>query len=77
MAEIFYDDAADFSLVRAAKVGIVGYGSQGRAHTLNLRDSGVSVQVGLPETSRSRQRVKDDGVTVDTVPRLRPGRTRS
>jgi ketol-acid reductoisomerase len=70
MAEIFYDDAADFSLVRAAKVGIVGYGSQGRAHTLNLRDSGVAVQVGLPESSRSRQRVKDDGVTVDTVTKV-------
>ncbi len=70
MAEIFYDDSADFSLVRAAKVAIVGYGSQGRAHTLNLRDSGVSVQVGLPETSRSRQRVKDDGVTVDTVAKV-------
>ncbi len=70
MAEIFYDDSADLSLVRAAKVAIVGYGSQGRAHTLNLRDSGVSVQVGLPETSRSRQRVKDDGVTVDTVAKV-------
>jgi len=70
MAEIFYDDSADFSLVRAAKVGIVGYGSQGRAHTLNLRDSGIAVQVGLPETSRSRQRVKDDGVTVDTVAKV-------
>ena len=70
MAEIYYDDSADFSLVRAAKVAIVGYGSQGRAHTLNLRDSGVSVRVGLPETSRSRQRVKDDGVTVDTVAKV-------
>ena len=70
MAQIFYDDNADISLVRAAKVAIVGYGSQGRAHTLNLRDSGVAVQVGLPETSRSRARVKADGVTVDTVSKV-------
>jgi ketol-acid reductoisomerase len=70
MAEIFYDDSADLALARAAKIAIVGYGSQGRAHALNLRDSGVSVQVGLPETSRSRQRVKDDGLTVDTVAKV-------
>ena len=70
MAQIFYDDDADISLVRAAKIAVVGYGSQGRAHALNLRDSGVAVQVGLPETSRSRERVKADGVTVDTVAKV-------
>ncbi len=70
MAEILYDDAADISLVRAAKVAIVGYGSQGRAHALNLRDSGVAVQVGLHDGSRSRQKVKDDGVTVDSVAKV-------
>lgn len=70
MAQIYYDDAADLALVRSAKVAIIGYGSQGRAHALNLRDSGVSVRVGLPETSRSRQRVKDDGLVVDTVAKV-------
>ena len=54
MATMYYDDAADLSLVRAKKVAVIGYGSQGHAHALNLRDSGVSVRVGLPATSRSR-----------------------
>ena len=43
MAQIFYDKDADLSLVRATKVAIIGYGSQGHAHALNLRDSGVEV----------------------------------
>ena len=48
MAKMYYDDAADLALIQAKKVAVIGYGSQGHAHALNLRDSGVSVRVGLP-----------------------------
>ena len=54
MASLYYDDSANLSLIQAKKVAIIGYGSQGHAHSLNLRDSGVSVRVGLPEGSASR-----------------------
>jgi ketol-acid reductoisomerase len=57
MATMYYDDAADLSLIQTRKVGIIGYGSQGHAHALNLKDSGASVRVGLPATSRPRRRV--------------------
>jgi ketol-acid reductoisomerase len=67
MAQIFYDDAADLSLVQATKVAIIGYGSQGHAHALNLRDSGVDVSVGLHEGSRSAERAKAEGLRVDSV----------
>jgi ketol-acid reductoisomerase len=66
MATIYYDTHAAPELVRARKVAIIGYGSQGHAHALNLRDSGVTVKVGLPATSRSRARALADGV--DVVP---------
>ena len=46
MAKIYYDDSADIGLIQAKKVAIIGYGSQGHAHALNLKDSGVSVKVG-------------------------------
>src|SRR6516225_698599 len=68
MAQIFYDDSADLSLVRATKVAIVGYGSQGHAHALNLRDSGVEVRVGLQEDSRSRERAQAESLNVLSVP---------
>ena len=55
MAKMYYDDAADLAVIRGKKVAILGYGSQGHAHALNLKDSGVDVRVGLPATSRSRQ----------------------
>ncbi len=67
MAQIFYDDAADLSLVQATKVAIIGYGSQGHAHALNLRDSGVDVRVGLHQGSRSAERAKAQGLRVDSV----------
>ncbi|MGQ0737089.1 MAG: ketol-acid reductoisomerase [Acidobacteriota bacterium] len=67
MATIYYDRDASQSLVLSKKVAIIGYGSQGHAHALNLRDSGVEVRVGLPEASRSRARAQADGVTVTTV----------
>ena len=51
MAEIFYDDGADLSVIQGRNVAVLGYGSQGHAHALSLRDSGVDVRVGLPEGS--------------------------
>jgi len=66
MANLYYDKDADLSLVQGKKVAIIGYGSQGHAHALNLRDSGVSVVVGLPEGSASRARAEKDGVAIKT-----------
>ena len=65
-AEIFYDDDADLSLIQAKKVAVLGYGSQGHAHALSLRDSGCEVRVGLPEGSKSRPRAEAEGLTVTT-----------
>ncbi|MBI3687057.1 MAG: ketol-acid reductoisomerase [Actinobacteria bacterium] len=66
MAEIFYDDDADLSLIQQRRVAVLGYGSQGHAHALSLRDSGVAVRVGLPEGSRSRAKAEAEGLTVVT-----------
>ena len=54
MAEIFYDKDADLSLIQGKKVAVIGYGSQGHAHSLNLKDSGVDVVVGLKADSKSK-----------------------
>ena len=67
MATMYYDDAADLALIRGKKVAVIGYGSQGHAHALNLKDSGVSVRVGLPATSRSRAKAQAAGLTVGDV----------
>jgi ketol-acid reductoisomerase len=67
MATMYYDKDADLSLIQGRKVAIIGYGSQGHAHALNLRDSGVSVRVGLPATSRSRAKAQAAGLTVGEV----------
>ena len=67
MAVIHYDNTASLDLVRARKVAIVGYGSQGHAHALNLRDSGVDVRVGLHATSVSRAKAQSAGLRVLTV----------
>jgi ketol-acid reductoisomerase len=67
MATMFYDKDADLSLIQGKKVAIIGYGSQGHAHALNLQDSGVSVRVGLPATSRSREKARAAGLTVGDV----------
>jgi ketol-acid reductoisomerase len=64
--EIFYDDDADLSIVQGRTVAVLGYGSQGHAHALSLRDSGVDVRVGLPEGSRSRGRAEEEGLRVLT-----------
>src|SRR5215470_1686972 len=66
MANLYYDDSADLALIQAKKVAIIGYGSQGHNHSLNLRDSGVQVRVGLPETSASRAKAEKEGLTVNT-----------
>src|SRR5580693_7579759 len=67
MATMYYDDAADLALIRGKKVAVIGYGSQGHAHALNLRDSGVSVRVGLAPSSHSRAKAKEAGLTVGDV----------
>ena len=67
MAKMHYEDDADLGAVTSKKVAIVGYGSQGHAHALNLRDSGVSVRVGLPASSKSRAKAEAAGLTVDSV----------
>ncbi len=64
MATIYYDDDADLSLIQGKKVAVLGYGSQGHAHALNLRDSGVDVRVGLRPGSTSRQRAEEQGLVV-------------
>ena len=66
MAEIFYDDDADLSIIQSRHVAVLGYGSQGHAHALSLRDSGVDVRVGLPEGSKSREKAENDGLRVLT-----------
>ena len=66
MAEIFYDDDADLSIIQGRKVAVLGYGSQGHAHALSLRDSGVDVRIGLPEGSKSRAKAEADGLRVPT-----------
>ncbi|MFL6121576.1 NAD(P)-dependent oxidoreductase, partial [Actinophytocola sp.] len=65
--EIFYDDDADLSIIQNRRVAVVGYGSQGHAHALSLRDSGVEVRIGLPEGSKSRAKAEEEGLTVQTV----------
>src|ERR1700676_3775070 len=64
MAKLYYDNSADLALIQGKKVAIIGYGSQGHAHSLNLRDSGVSVRVGLPTGSASIAKAQKEGLTV-------------
>jgi ketol-acid reductoisomerase len=67
VAQMFYDDDADLSLIQGKNVAVLGYGSQGHAHALSLRDSGVDVRVGLPEGSRSRAKAEAEGLRVLTA----------
>ena len=64
MAKIYYDKDVDVSRLKGRTVAVIGYGSQGHAHALNLRDSGVSVVVGLHDTSASAARARAEGLTV-------------
>ncbi|MGJ3509251.1 ketol-acid reductoisomerase [Enemella sp. A6] len=63
---MFYDDDADLSIIQGRNVAIIGYGSQGHAHALSLRDSGVDVRVGLQEGSSSRAKAEAEGLRVVT-----------
>ncbi len=65
-AKIYYDSDANLALIQSRTVAIIGYGSQGHAHALNLRDSGVNVVVGIREGA-SRDRARRDGLTVMDV----------
>ncbi len=66
MAEMFYDDDADLSLIQGKSVAVIGYGSQGHAHSLSLRDSGVDVRIGLQPGSKSREKAEAEGLRVLT-----------
>ena len=67
-AQIWYENDGDLSVLEGKKVAIIGYGSQGHAHALNLRDSGVDVVVGLRPTSKSVEHAKEQGLEVKSVP---------
>jgi len=67
MAKTYYDQDADLSLIQSKKVAIIGYGSQGHAHALNLKDSGVHVKVGLAANSKSIAKAQNAGLEVGTV----------
>ena len=64
--KIYYQEDCDVSVVKGHRVAIIGYGSQGHAHALNLKDSGVEVCVGLYEGSKSREKAEKQGITVKT-----------
>jgi ketol-acid reductoisomerase len=67
MAEMYYEEDADLSLIQDKNIGIIGYGSQGHAHALNLKDTGLNVQIGLYEGSKSWAIAEKDGFTVKTA----------
>lgn len=67
MANIYYDQDADLNLLKGKTVAIIGFGSQGHAHALNLHDSGIDVVVGLYEGSKSWKKARDAGLKVATV----------
>ncbi len=67
MVKMYYDKDADPKVIQGKKVAILGYGSQGHAHSLNLKDSGVDVRVGLHADSRSREKARNAGLTVGSV----------
>ena len=66
-AKVYYDDDASLESLRGRPIAVIGYGSQGHAHALNLRDSGCDVMVGLHEGSASREKAKADGLRVEAV----------
>ena len=66
-AKMYYESDADMDLIENKQIGIIGYGSQGHAHALNLQESGMNVSVGLYEGSRSWSKAEEDGLDVGTV----------
>ncbi len=67
MPNVYYDKDANLELLQGKTIGIIGYGSQGHAHALSLKDNGQKVKVGLPSTSASRAKAQDGGLEVDDV----------
>lgn len=68
MAEIYFDEDADLGVIQNLRVAVLGYGSAGQAHALNLRDSGVEVCIGLRESSRAQAKAVEQGFEVQSVP---------
>src|SRR5262245_65054179 len=66
-ANVYYERDADHSLIAGRKVAVIGYGSQGHAHALNLKDSGVDVRIGLRPGSGSKAKAEGVGLTVSSV----------
>ncbi len=67
MAKTYHDNDADLSIIQGKKVAIIGYGSQGHAHALNLKDSGVDVRIGLRAGSKSEEKARNAGLAVVAV----------
>ncbi|MDX1991467.1 MAG: ketol-acid reductoisomerase [bacterium] len=67
MAQLYYDQDADLSLLQGKTIAVIGYGSQGHAHALNAKDSGMNVVIGLHESSKSRAKAAEDGLDVMSV----------
>src|SRR3990172_2701810 len=67
MAQMYYDKDADLSLLKGKTIGVIGFGSQGHAHALNMKDSGLNVLVGLYPGSKSWKQAEDAGLKVGTV----------
>ena len=74
-ARIFYEKDCNLSLLEGKTIAIIGYGSQGHAHALNLKDSGCNVIVGLYEGSKSRAKAEAQGLKVLTAAELQRLRT--
>ena len=68
MAKIYYEKDCNLNVLKGKKIAIIGYGSQGHAHALNLKESGMDVAVGLRPGSKREQEAKDAGLKVMTVP---------
>src|SRR5437764_15120027 len=66
MANIYYDADANLELIQQKRVAVIGYGSQGHAHALNMQDSGCNVVVGLRVGSKSRPKAEADGIQIMT-----------
>src|SRR5438105_15937931 len=66
MANIYYDADANLELIQTKRVAVIGYGSQGHAHALNMRDNGCNVVVGLPAGSKSPEKAEAEGLSVVT-----------